>query len=128
AKTQSFTLNVTLNPDFVLSASSLFPAVKSGGTAHGTINVTAQDGFSGSVALSCATSQGTGSCTISPNAVSNYPANPNITLNAAGIVAGSISFVVTGISGANTHALTVPVNVSDYQIAANAISAPAGQT
>jgi hypothetical protein len=127
AKTQTFTLNVILNPDFVLSAGLALPTVKSGGTANGTFNVTTQDGFTGSVALSCATSQGTGNCSVSPSNISAYPASPSVTFNATGIAAGNSSLTVTGTSGASTHTLTVPFNVSDYQIAATAASTPAGQ-
>jgi hypothetical protein len=123
-----FTLNVVANPDFVLAASSAFPTVKSGGSASGTINVAAQDGFAGVVSLSCLVAGGSGSCTASPNSLNSYPVNPAISLNATGINGGSGSFTVTGTSSTTTHTLTVPFNVSDFQLAATAASAPAGQT
>ncbi|HEY1465171.1 MAG TPA: hypothetical protein VGF44_17275 [Terriglobales bacterium] len=127
AKTQAFTLNVTLNPDFVLSANSL-ATVKSGASINETLNITAQDGFSGTVNLTCAPPQGSGNCTVSPSSITAYPANANVTLNTTGISAGSSSFTVTGSSAASTHSLTVPFNVSDYQLAVTPASGTAGQT
>ncbi|HEY1802433.1 MAG TPA: hypothetical protein VGG46_16010 [Terriglobales bacterium] len=128
AKTQTFTLSVVANPDFVLTANSAFPNVKSEGSASGTINVAAQDGFTGVVSLSCLVIGGNGSCTASPNTLNAYPANPTISLNATGIAGGSAFFAITGTSSTATHTLTVPFNVSDFQLAATAASAPAGQT
>jgi hypothetical protein len=128
AKTQTFTLSVTANPDFVLSANSAFPNVKSGGTASGLIAVSAQDGFAGAVSLSCLVASGNGSCTASPNTVNSYPASSTISLNGTGIDGGSGSLTVTGTSSTTTHTLTVPFNVSDFQLDATAASLLAGQT
>ncbi len=128
AKIQTFTLSVVANPDFILAANTTFPNVKSGGSANGAISVTSQDGFTGVVSLSCLVIGGSGSCTASPNTLNAYPANPTISLTATGIAGGSASFTVTGTSSATTHKLTIPFNVSDFQLAATAASAPAGQT
>jgi len=127
-KTQTFTLSVVANPDFALTASSAFPNVKSGGSASGTINVAAQDGFAGVVSLACLVAGGSGSCTASPNTLNAYPASSTISLNASGLNGGSGSLTVTGTSSTTTHTLTVPFNVSDFQLATTAASAPAGQT
>lgn len=127
AKTQIFNLSVVANPDFVLTANSAFPNVKSGGTASGAISVAAQDGFTGLVSLSCLVASGSGSCTASPNTLNSYPASSTISLSAAGINGGSGSFTVTGTSSTTIHTLTVPFNVSDFQLAATPASAPSGQ-
>jgi hypothetical protein len=127
-KTQSFTLNVVADPDFILSSTTAFPTVKSGGNATGTVNVAAQDGFSGIVTLTCLVSGGNGSCSASPNALNSYPASPNISLNAAGLAGSSASLTVTGTSITAVHSVTVPFQVSDYQLAATAATASAGQT
>jgi hypothetical protein len=127
-KTQTFTLNVVANPDFALSAGPAFPSVKSGGTASGTISVTAQDGFFQIVALTCLVNGSSGSCSASPNALNSFPANPAITVNASGMAAGASSLTITGTSGTSAHTVNVPFQVSDYQIAATAASSPPGQT
>lgn len=128
AKTQSFTLNVVADPDFVLSAGTAFPTVKSGGSSSGTINVASQDGFAGIVTLTCLVSGGTGSCSASPNALNSYPATSTITVNATDMASGSASLTVTGTSGTTTHSLAMPFQVSDYQLAATSATASAGQT
>jgi hypothetical protein len=115
--TVSFTLNVVLNPTFVLSELNAFPEVNAGSTgATGTISIASQDGFSGTVALICPATFGAGSCSISPVTVSSYPANATLTINGTSFAAGSYSMLITGISGSISHTLPVPFNVGDYSI------------
>jgi hypothetical protein len=112
-----FTLNVTTNPNFTLSEPSGFPEVIAGSTGvTGPIAITSQDGFSGAVALSCANTFGTNSCSISPSTVSSFPATATLTINGTSFVAGSYSLAVTGTSGSITHSVMVPFNVGDYSI------------
>jgi len=113
--TTSFTLVVTSNPDFTLTAPPAFPEVNAGSTGtSGPITITSQDGFSGTVTLSCSTT--TGSCTLNPASVSTFPATANLTINGAGVAAGSYSLSVSGASGSTNHSITVPFNVGDYSI------------
>jgi hypothetical protein len=128
--TVSFTLNVTTNPDFVVTEPSPFPEVNVGGTGtSGPISITSQDGFDAAVALSCATTYGAGSCGVSPSSVSSYPATATLTINGTSFAVGSYSISVTGTSGSVTHSVSVPFNVGDYSISGTqALSlAPAGQ-
>ena len=118
-KTQPFTLNVQLNPDFVLSEPVPFPIVKSGHTGTGPIRVTARDGFSATVNLSC--SFPTTSCGVVPTSVSSYPANPSVTVDGTGLV-GDFQLSVTGISGSRTHGLIVPFSVGSFSI--SVVTAP----
>jgi hypothetical protein len=116
-QTVSFTLNVTSNPNFALSEPSTFPEVNVGSTGtSGPISVTAQDGFSATVNLSCSTTYGAGSCGISPGSVSSYPATATLSINGTSFATGSYSITVTGTSGSITHSVTVPFNVGDYSI------------
>lgn len=114
----SFTLNVISNPDFVLSQPNAFPQVNaaSSGTT-GTILIASQDGFSGTVSLSCPATYGAGSCSISPAAVNSFPATATLTINGASFAAGTYSLTITGTSGSTVHTLAVPFNVGDYAIA-----------
>jgi hypothetical protein len=116
-QTVSFTLNVTSNPNFALSEPSTFPEVNVGSTGtSGPISVTAQDGFSATVNLSCSTTYGAGSCGVSPGSVSSYPATATLSINGTSFAAGSYSITVTGTSGSVTRSVTVPFNVGDYSI------------
>jgi len=130
AATTSFTLNVALNPDFILTEPSAFPVVNAGSTGiSGPLAIAAQDGFSGMVTLSCAATYGAGSCSISPATVSSYPATANLTINGTGFAAGSYALSVTGTSGSDVHSLAVPFDVGDYSIAGTSTLtlAPASQ-
>ncbi len=129
--TTSFTMAVVLNPDFILSEPGAFPNVKFGSTGtSGPITIASQDGFSGTVSLSCATTFGLNSCNISPASVSTLPATVNLIINGNSFTsAGSYQLAVTGTSGSTTHSLNVPFNVGNYLISGpmTLSSAPAGQ-
>ena len=115
--TTSFTLNVTTNSDFVLTEPAAFPEVNAGSTGtSGTLAIASQDGFSGTVTLSCGTTFGAGSCSISPTSVSSFPATATLTINGTSFTAGSYSLSVSGTSGSVVHSLAVPFNVGDYSI------------
>ena len=112
-----FRLNVTTNPDFILSEPSAFPEVNAGSTGtNGPVSIASQDGFSGAVNLSCPVTYGAGSCSISPSVVSSFPATTTLTINGSSFAAGSYSLAITGTSGSDTHTINVPFYVGDYTI------------
>jgi hypothetical protein len=126
----SFTLTVTTNPDFILSEPSPFPNVKMGSTGtSGPLAIAAQDGFSGTVALSCPNTFGAGSCSVSPTSVSTFPATVNLILNGTSFSAGSYQITMQSASGSTTHSLSVPFSVGAYLITGplTLSSAPGGQ-
>jgi hypothetical protein len=128
--TATFNVAVVLNPDFVLSEPTGFPLVNAGSTnTSGPISVASQDGFSGTVSLTCSLAGGSGGCAVSPSTVSTFPATVNVTVNATGLAAGGNQLTVQGVSGANTQTLAVPFSVADYSISGTqAISTtPGGQ-
>jgi hypothetical protein len=116
---QSFTVNVTSNPDFILTGPSGTPEFNVGSSTGTTaqLSIAAQDGFSGTVILSCATIAGAGSCSISPTSVSSFPGAATLTIKGASVAAGTYSLSITGTSGSVVHSRTVSFNVGDYSIA-----------
>ncbi|MGD0567127.1 MAG: hypothetical protein ABSA78_01880 [Candidatus Sulfotelmatobacter sp.] len=133
--TTSFTLAVALNPNFVLSEPSPFPNVKLGsmGTS-GPIAISAEDGFTGMVSVSCDTATfGANSCSFSPASASSYPATVNLIINGSSFTAGSYQIAVQGTSqgtsGPIMSSLSVPFNVGTYLISGPSTlsSAPGGQ-
>ena len=124
--TTSFTMTVTTNPDFILSEPTAFPNVKEGSTGtSGPITISSQDGFSGTVSLSCPNTFGANSCSISPSSVSSFPATVNLIINGTSFNPGSYQIAVQGDSGSVTNSLAVPFNVGAYLITGPAtLSAP----
>ena len=117
AITTSFSLVVTANPDFVLSEPVAFPEINAGSSGTtGQISIAAQDGFTGTVALNCPSTYGSGSCSISPATVSSYPASATLTINGTSFSAGSYSLSISGSSGSVIHTIAVPFYVGDYEL------------
>ena len=117
AKTQPLSLTVTTNPDFTLAEPASFPVTKAGTKASGSINISAQEGFTGSVALSCSFAGGN-VCSVSPATVNKFPATATVTLDATALSAGTYSMSLTAVSGSLNHSLAIPFSVSDYTSAA----------
>ena len=118
--TTSFNLVVTSNPNFKLGVpnpSDPFPEIKVGSTGTtGSISITSQDGFAGTVMLACPTTYGAGSCSISPTSVSTFPATATLTINGTSFAAGNYSLSITGTSGSIVNSEVVPFSVGDYTI------------
>jgi hypothetical protein len=128
--TTSFTMTVTTNPNFIFSELSPFPNVKEGSTGtSGPITISSQDGFTGTVNLTCATTFGANSCSITPSSVSIFPATVNLIINGTSFTPGSYQVAVQGTSGPITNSLPVPFNVGAYLITGPATlsSPPAAQ-
>ena len=128
AVTATFNLTVTTNPTFVLSETSAFPEVNAGSTGStGPVTIASQDGFSGIVNLTCPTTFGGNSCSISPTSVSAFPATATLTINGSSFAAGAYSLAIAGISGNVTNSVPVAFNVGDYAISGTqALSMPPG--
>lgn len=128
--TTSFTLAVVLNPTFVISEPTPFPEVNAGSTGtSGSITIDSQDGFSGTVSLSCVSAYGANSCSVSPTSVNAFPAEISLIINGTSFAPGSYEIEVQGISGAITQSANVPFNVGTYTLTgpSSLSSAPGGQ-
>jgi hypothetical protein len=130
--TTSFTLAVTLNPNFSLSEPSAFPNVKLGSTGtSGPITISAQDGFTGTVTLDCGATFGVGSCSVSPTSVSTFPATVTLVINGSSFTNAGTGFQLSlaGTSGSITNSVGVPFDVGSYLVAGpmTPSSTPGGQ-
>lgn len=115
--TTTFSVVVSVTPDFSLQQTGTFPTVNAGSTTtSGSMNVNSINNFSGTVSLACSLVSGNGSCSVNPSSVSMFPATVSVKANASTLSAGSYQMTVTGTSGALIHTLAIGFNVADYQI------------
>lgn len=90
--------------DFALTETGSFPTVNAGSTTtNGPINVTASNGFAGTISLSCSLLSGNGNCSVNPASVSSIPTTASVIVNATSLSVGSYQMAVLGTSGASTH-------------------------
>ena len=115
--------------DFSASAAPASVAVIAGQSGTSTITVTAPNGFTGVVTLTCSAGLPTGaSCAFVPPSVtlSGTPVSSTLTLTTSATTPAATSTVtVTGTSGLLTHDTTVGLTVTpapDFTIAATALS------
>ncbi|MCB9131715.1 MAG: hypothetical protein H6647_12395 [Anaerolineales bacterium] len=113
----------SLAPDFTLSAAPAGQNVCVGSDAAYTIGVVSGGGFNSAVTLSASGNPGTAAFV--PNPVTppaNGSANSALTISGAG--AGSYSFNVNGVSGANNHSTPLTLMVASGPPGAPALTSP----
>jgi hypothetical protein len=136
AKTQTFSLTVTKAvPDFTIAVTATpnTTAVNQNVTWNGTL--TALDGYSGSVALTC-TAGAPGTCLITPAAVTPTAGGAEFTVTLGSTTPGVFNFTIQGTDGTLTHAtptetLTVTGTASDFTFTdtgSATVTVMAGQT
>ena len=119
AKTQSFSLTVTKEvPDFTIAVTATPNTTVVNENVTWTGTLTAEDGYDGSVALTC-TAGAPGTCLITPAAVTPTAGGAEFTVTLGSTTAGTFNFTIQGTDGTLTHAtptetLTVTGMVSDF--------------
>lgn len=114
-------LNVPVQITPATFALSSFPStinVAPGSTGTSTINVGSISGFSGTVGLTATSSSALLTASILPSSVS---APGSATLSVFSTTVGTYMVTVAGMSGSQSHSITVPVNVltPDFSVFAN---------
>ena len=104
-------------PDFSLSQSTPFPEVTVASTAtSGSLTISAKNGFSSKITLSCSSTTGTGGCSVSPTSVSKFPATVTLSVNGSNFAPGTYQVSVQGVSGSLNHSFNVPFSVGDFSL------------
>jgi hypothetical protein len=107
-------------------------------TISNVVNVTATNGFQGTITLTCSVylangSPANSSCSTNPGTVTTVPSQVSVTVSATNLPANQsasdgFQFVVQGTSGSVTHLVAVPFNVGDYQLSGQqSVTAPEGR-
>ncbi|HTZ82279.1 MAG TPA: hypothetical protein VMB66_03760 [Candidatus Acidoferrales bacterium] len=109
--------SVTQSPNFAVSEPSPFPEVIAGSSGtSSSLTISSENGFTGTVTLSCPTTFGSGSCSVSPSSVASFPATATLVINGTSFSPGTYQISVQGSSGSLTNSLNVPFSVGDFSI------------
>jgi hypothetical protein len=108
--TQTASLALTPQPNFILSASPSSVSVIQGKSGASTIAVTPQNGFGGSVSLSVSGLPSGVTASFSPNPATATSTMTLAASNAATI--GTVTATITGTSGTLTHTTTIILSVT----------------
>jgi hypothetical protein len=121
-------ISVTVNspPTFTVDGGTLLPSpIGPGGTTTSTVTVTSQNSFTGTVNLSCTTTQPSITCSVQPGSVTltaDGQATATLTVSADTTVTfGNYTITVTGTSGALTINGSATLSVGDYSVSASAL-------
>jgi hypothetical protein len=103
-------------PDFSLTASPSSQTVVQGNSASYTVNVSAINGFNGTVALSASGLPAGASAMLTPASVIGAGASTLTVATASSTPAGSYTVTITGTSGSLTHTATVSLTVTQQTV------------
>lgn len=122
----SLTIQAAPVKDFSLSASPSTITLVQGASGPSTINVTAINGYSGSVGLTVLSGCPSGAtCSLNPTSVT--PGSPStLTINTGTAAAGTYTLTVKGADGTLTHtttvSLTIQASTPDFSLSVNPTS------
>src|SRR5207302_1771446 len=129
ALTASFAVRVTSNPHFDLTVPTTIQRKAGETSASSAISITSEDGFAGTVSLSCTSSHPGSSCTVVPTSVSSFPASATLTVRGVTFAAGSYTLAITGTSESLVQRKQVTLNIGDFSISGGQTlwTAPGGE-
>lgn len=112
-----FNLTTTLNPQFVMGASPAAVHARVGEpTATTTVTISSQDGYTGTVSLSCSVAPPGPACNPLQNSFSSFPANTSLTVSANGAASGLYTLSLKGTDTGGVHSLSVPFAITDFAL------------
>jgi VCBS repeat protein/uncharacterized protein DUF11 len=119
-----FQLTTTLNPQFVVSASPTPLLLRLGQPmATGNVTISPQDGYTGTVSLTCSIAPPGPSCGLAQNSFTSFPATTSLTINANGSPSGRYAITLSGSDGSGTHSLQAPFAITDFALSGPASAA-----
>ncbi|MCU0345360.1 MAG: M12 family metallo-peptidase [Saprospiraceae bacterium] len=122
---QNFTIQMAVNPNFVLTATADTASACQSGQASFTYNMLQLAGFSQAVTFTASGLPAGATATFTPNGVTP-PANVVLTVgNLTGVAAGTYPFTVTGTGGSITNTDNLVLVVLDQVSASPSLGAPA---
>ncbi len=108
--------DVTLNTTFLLAATPTTLTGTPTQVLESAITVTSQDGYEGSVALTCAVSPPGPPCEVTPPAASVFPASSTLSVDANGAAPGDYTIVLTADDGSTTKTIDLSLRVGDVVV------------
>lgn len=117
-RAQIIAVDVQLNPDFVLtpSPSSNLGLAKPGQSRTRDVGVAFQDGYTGTVALSCSVVPAGPTCGLVADSLS-APGTATLTVQTGSGASGHYTITVTGNDGAGKiHAIAYALSTADYEL------------
>lgn len=108
---QPITLVVQPNADFYLTTST---PVIAGSTPRGIVTVNQQDGYSGTVNLSCTVVPSGPTCEVSPQSLSTVPGTAAVVITLDPSAAGDYTVTVKGSDDKHTHSVDIAIQLVDF--------------
>jgi hypothetical protein len=108
----TLTLSNSSSPDFTILATPGSRPVVVGGTTTYTVSVAAQNGFTGSVALSAAGLPSGATASFNPTSIGGSGSSTLTVTTASSTPTGSSTLTITGASGSLSHSASVVLTVS----------------
>src|SRR5262249_28590843 len=117
----SRTLNVPFtiapNTDFFLSTAATDIGAEMAQPNLVNLTIDSQDGYAGSVQLSCSVVPAGPSCGISSPTVATFPRQLVVNIAAGAAPAGSYQVTITGSDGTRSHSVTLNYRIGAYTLA-----------
>jgi photosystem II stability/assembly factor-like uncharacterized protein len=121
SRSTPLSMTITLNPQFTISASPNPLLIRVGQpAATGNVTISPQDGYTGTVSLSCSIGPSGPGCGLAQNSFNSFPATTLLTINANGSPSGRYAIKLSGSDASGSHSVQVPFAITDF-----ALSGPA---
>jgi hypothetical protein len=126
-RSSSLNLTTTLNPQFLLNANPAALHSRVGETTGvpANVNLSPQDGYSGTVALTCSVYPVGPTCGLAQTSFSTFPSSTTLTIKPNGSPLGVYTVTISGTDNTNKHLLNVPYSITDFSLSGPATSTTA---
>jgi hypothetical protein len=118
SRTKNVPVTITANSDFFLVAAATEIGAEMAQPNLVGLTVDAQDGYAGTVQLSCSVVPAGPSCAVSTSAVAAFPAQLNVNIAAGSAANGVYQITLTGNDGTRSHSITLNYRLGGYTITA----------